>query len=878
MKKSFALIITFLYFIQVSASHISGGELFYEYLGPGPSGNTGMYKVTIRLFSDCRPIDPEHSQKIEDEIIVIGIYNNGDSSLQTSLPLTLEGPITSIASNTASIPCLTSAPDVCFKVGVFTGITELPITIGGYTLTWIRCCRPKNLANLGISSGAGGTYVTTIPGTSLLPTGVNSSPQFAIKDTALVCQGRDFTIDFGASDPNGDSISYSFCEAYSGGSEYDPDPGAPGGGGIPQKLALSPLPYKAPYSGANPLGQSVSINPVSGKITGIAPGQGRYVINVCATEWRSGKPINVHRKDFILEVGNCDFAAAEPLPVTGVWCKDFAVTFSNNNSSSAIQSYHWDFGVANATSEEATPVFTYPDTGVYTIKLTVHGARGCVDEATTTIGVYPGLKPDFSFIGSCFMTPFTFKDQSTTAYGVINSWKWDFDDAVPSDVSNIQNPTYKYSDTGTRNIKLIVTNSKGCIDSISKQAEVKRVAALSLPFKDTLICSIDTLALKAVGTGTFAWSPAYNIINPGTSEPFVFPKQTTTYVVSVKDEGGCENTDSLRINVLDSITVDAGADTSICRSDTLTLKAVSQGLQYSWTPSGSLITSPAAKNPVARPDTTTTYFVIANLGKCVAKDTVKVKVAPYPVALAGQDAVICYGNSAQLSGNITGASFAWSPQNSLSNSNTLTPVATPTITTSYVLTVHDTLGCPKPGYDTVVVNVIPPVRAFAGNDTVVIAGQPLQLNATGGRTYTWSPATGMNDPLIPDPIVTLSASYDSVTYKVRVGDGGCFSEDELKVKVFKTGPDIFIPTAFTPNADGKNDILKPIPVGIKSFDYFRVYNRWGQMLFSTSSLGAGWDGTFEGKEQATGTYVFMAKATDYMGHVISKKGTIVLIR
>ena len=208
----------------------------------------------------------------------------------------------------------------------------------------------------------------------------------------------------------------------------------------------------------------------------------------------------------------------------------------------------------------------------------------------------------------------------------------------------------------------------------------------------------------------------------------------------------------------------------------------------------------------------------------------------------------------------------------------MTPFASPPFTTAYMLTVYDTIGCPKPGFDTVVVNVTPPINAFAGNDTAIIAGQPLQLNATGGATYSWSPAVAMSNPFIANPVVTLDATYDSVIYKVRVGDGGCFAEDEMKVKVFKTEPDLFIPNAFTPNSDGKNDILKPLPVGIKTFDYFRIYNRWGQLLYSTTSLGNGWDGTLQGKEQPAGTYVFMAKATDFMGKVILKKGTLVLIR
>jgi gliding motility-associated-like protein len=357
----------------------------------------------------------------------------------------------------------------------------------------------------------------------------------------------------------------------------------------------------------------------------------------------------------------------------------------------------------------------------------------------------------------------------------------------------------------------------------------------------------------------------------------VYPKITTSYVVTL-NENGCIKNDTIKVNVVDFITVDAGRDTSICRTDPITIGTQSQGLQYAWTPATGL-NSTTAKNPVATPLTDITYAVTATLGKCQAKDTIRVKVTPYPQANAGPDASICYGNQTQLQASITGSRFTWSPANLLQNSNTLNPVALPVTTTSYLLTVFDTIGCPKPFVDTVVVKVTPQIKAFAGNDTIVVANQPLQLTATGGVGYSWSPAIGISDAGIPNPVVTLSSSVDSVTYRVKVSAAdGCFAEDDIKVQIFKTGPDIFVPTAFTPNGDGKNDLLKAIPVGIKSMGYFRVYNRWGALVFSTSQLGVGWDGTIDGKQQATGTFVYMAAAIDYLGNTITKKGTVVLIR
>jgi gliding motility-associated-like protein len=267
------------------------------------------------------------------------------------------------------------------------------------------------------------------------------------------------------------------------------------------------------------------------------------------------------------------------------------------------------------------------------------------------------------------------------------------------------------------------------------------------------------------------------------------------------------------------------------------------------------------------------------VGKCSASDTITVNVAPYPIADAGLDTAICFGKTTVLHGSIVGSSFAWSPTGSLINYTTLNPIAGPETTTTYTLYAYDTIGCPKPGLDTVLVTVVPPVQAFAGNDTNIVAGQPLQLNATGGSIYTWSPTTGMNDSTIANPLVTLPNSIDTITYHVHVSTpGGCAGDASVTVYIFQTLPEIFVPTAFTPNGDGRNDILKPTVAGMKQFLFFRVFNRYGQMLYSTSELGRGWDGTYGGIPQPSGTYVFEAEATDYLGHTVLRKGTAVLIR
>jgi gliding motility-associated-like protein len=107
---------------------------------------------------------------------------------------------------------------------------------------------------------------------------------------------------------------------------------------------------------------------------------------------------------------------------------------------------------------------------------------------------------------------------------------------------------------------------------------------------------------------------------------------------------------------------------------------------------------------------------------------------------------------------------------------------------------------------------------------------------------------------------------------------GCFATDTMQVKVYKTPPEIFVPTVFTPNDDGLNDKLTPIPVGIRQMVYFKVYNRYGELVFSTDVIGKGWNGIFRGKDQGNESFVWHALGVDYLGNEVFRKGQFTLIR
>ena len=169
----------------------------------------------------------------------------------------------------------------------------------------------------------------------------------------------------------------------------------------------------------------------------------------------------------------------------------------------------------------------------------------------------------------------------------------------------------------------------------------------------------------------------------------------------------------------------------------------------------------------------------------------------------------------------------------------------------------------------------PLLVVFAGNDTNAIINRPHQMLASGGSNYVWSPAAPLNNPFIANPLATLS--HDTY-FTVLVTDAiGCQASDYVFVKVYE-GPTYYLPNAFTPDGNGVNDIFRPVPVGIRSTDYFRVFNRFGQQMFETRQWMQGWDGTLKGKPAAAGTYVWAIKGIDKNGAVIEMKGTVILIR
>jgi hypothetical protein len=206
-----------------------------------------------------------------------------------------------------------------------------------------------------------------------------------------------------------------------------------------------------------------------------------------------------------------------------------------------------------------------------------------------------------------------------------------------------------------------------------------------------------------------------------------------------------------------------------------------------------------------------------------------------------------------------------------------TPVDNPNAVSAagtYEVFVADSANCQDDAKVNIV--ILPKVTADARDSGIAILNTPHQLYGFGnGNQFEWTPSSFLNFSGIQNPIATLTA--DTKFYLTVTNAAGCKAYDTLLVYVLNN-PGSYIPKAFTPNGDGLNDRLTLTPVGIKKLNYFRIYNRFGEKIFETTSLGVEWDGTYKGKKQAQDTYVYLLSAVYQKGETKVTQGTVMLIR
>ena len=190
---------------------------------------------------------------------------------------------------------------------------------------------------------------------------------------------------------------------------------------------------------------------------------------------------------------------------------------------------------------------------------------------------------------------------------------------------------------------------------------------------------------------------------------------------------------------------------------------------------------------------------------------------------------------------------------------------------SFELTVQNSLGCSKTVMK--VIEIYPNPIANAGPDTALAFNHPYTMKGSGGLDYKWSPPIGLSNSYIPNPVLVHNRDQE---YILEVGSNTCIDRDTVFIKYYK-GPDVYIPNAFTPNGDGRNDFFSIVPVQIKT-KRFAIFNRWGSLIFQTLDGKSKWDGKVNGIPQPSGTYVWLYEGEYSSGEKIIKKGTLQLLQ
>jgi gliding motility-associated-like protein len=385
------------------------------------------------------------------------------------------------------------------------------------------------------------------------------------------------------------------------------------------------------------------------------------------------------------------------------------------------------------------------------------------------------------------------------------------------------------------------------------------------------------------GYESYTWYNSNFTQTLGNTQNIIFnppPPVGTFIAVQVVPYNGYGCLDTLYAHLIDTLTVVAiaGRDTLSCNRNPVPIGAIPKpGLIYSWNPPTGL-SDPYAANPRAGPAVTTTYILTTSSagGGCATKDTVVVKASTIDTSLRVVGRLqycITTGDSAVFFVQPTD-SIQWLRDNfPITGQHQVRYRANQSGT--YRALLYNDEGCVALTEEkTVIIETPRPGITYPVEYAVV--NYPHQLKARAfGIDVEWSPPTFLNSSSTIVPI--FNGTTDKL-YTITIETaGGCITVDTQLVKVFKEVK-FYVPTGFTPNLDGLNDYLKPIPVGIKDFRFFRVYNRWGQLIFDLKDDPKGWDGIFKGKPQSTQVVVWMAEGIGINDVTYRQKGTCVLIR
>jgi gliding motility-associated-like protein len=516
---------------------------------------------------------------------------------------------------------------------------------------------------------------------------------------------------------------------------------------------------------------------------------------------------------------------------------------------------------------------------------------------TVSVTVNPLPTSDFNAAApSCETEIISFSDLSVANAGNVTGWQWNFGDpgSGASNTSSLQNPSHVFATAGTYNVSLTVTTDKGCVSTVVTKpvnVNVRPVADFSAPQVCISDQNIPFTDLSSVTSGNVvAWDWNFGDPASGANNTSMLQNPTHTYTAAgiftatliTTTNNGCKDTVAHSVIVNGSTLVSdftVQNTSSLCSNQPVSIRDASSidfgsiiRTEIFWDYSNDPTIQTVDNNPVPGSTYTHTYpefgtpatrtvairYVVYSGINCVATFTRNITLLATPTLQFSPVNPVCSNvppfqvTQAQLLNGLPG-SGAYSG-NGISSSGLFNPTVSGIGTHILQYTYTGTNGCVNSVSQTIDVNPTP--VANAGPDKFVLEGGVVMLtpavNANFPITYSWTPATGLNNPNISNP---LSSPADDITYTMTVtSDKGCTSSDQVFVKVLKAP---VIPNVFSPNGDGINDkweirYLESYPGCI-----VEIYNRYGQILFRSIGYDTPWDGTHKGKPVPAGTYYYI---------------------
>lgn len=538
-------------------------------------------------------------------------------------------------------------------------------------------------------------------------------------------------------------------------------------------------------------------------------------------------------------------------------------------------SYEWFLNNVSQGPSSSSSIFNATAAGTYSVIITAGQCSGpATNESVLTI-----TPPPQGTITPVSATICAGTRQLLTATGG-SSYQWFINGVSQGPSSAVA--TFNASVAGTYSV-IITSNSCTGPASNTSLINVTPLPTGTITPAIAAVCAGSNQILTATGGTSYEWFR--NGISQGASGPSAMYSATLagTYSVIITNNncsGPALNTAIISINPLPTGTVSPVLST-ICPGATQQLN-VNGGVSYQWFHDATLIPGATlSTHDASNAGVYTVQITDANGCRNMTSNFSTVNFYNKPLAsfnnnISCQDQPITFINTSS-SVNSGGVSYQWNFGEN-TTSTQVTPVHTYTQAGTFTVTLIATSAiCPLLA-DTIKVPVVinPAIPGIKYPPARVVKNVPALISARNiGQQYAWQPPGGLNNPNVRSPMVTIT---DDMVYRIRITSaGGCITVDTLEVQAFSKA-EVYVPKAFTPNGNNANDLLRPILVNVPVVHFFRVYNRWGQLVYQTQTPGEGWNGIYKNTFQPMETYTWVFEGKDLDGNIIKLNGKTLLIR